>query len=522
MIPRVVRSTLLAVLGLPAIPLAAQSPRRPEAGALDLGGLPVAGGEAHWYARDLALLGTTAPDPWHDRRALGDSLRRPVDWRILRPDMQAIVNTARPWGRNDGVVWAGRGLTAAIQGGVSARWGPLRLQLAPIAFRSQNAAFRLLPNGRTGALAFGDPRFPGNIDLPQRFGAAPYQRVDLGDSELSLSMFGLRGGVSSARQIWGPARDYPLVMSTNAGGFPHVFGGSARPLDIGIGTVEGRLIAGRIAQSAWSPVQSGEPMRFTSALTGTFSPRGLPWLSFGGNREVQGRWPAGGLTLDRVLRPFQGVLNNNTGSINTNGENQFVSVFLRAAFAPDGLEAYAEMSREDFANDLRWLVQKPDDLASIMLGFAKVWSPDGERLRTLRAEVVNGELSHHERLQRGFRTPIPPYTHTPTYQGLTSRGQLLGSPVAYGGAGWTIEWAERSAAGRTAVALERALRLDWLRPTGWARRPEVTYAVRIESLRFRGRRDVTIGLTPMYTLNEDLVPGRDRVGLNATLRWRGW
>jgi len=479
---------------------------------------PVPGSEEHWYARNRALLDSAAPDPWAQRTPA-----RETGWRLLPTEGTLIFNSTRPWGRNDGVVWAGRGLTAALQGGVAARWGPVRLRVAPVAFWTQNAAFPLIPNGRSGRLAYGDPRFARCIDLPQRFGDAPYRRVDLGDTELAVTALGLTGGFSSARQIWGPARDYPLVMSTNAGGIPHLFGGTARPIHIGIGTIEGRLIAGRVSQSAWSPVQSGVRARFTSAVTGSFTPRGAPWLTVGGNREVQGPWPAGGLTLDRVLRPFQGVLNDNTGSINANEENGFVSVFFRAGFAPDGLEVYGEMSREDFANDLRWLLQKPDDLAALVLGIAKAWAPDATRLRTLRAELVNGELSHHERLQRGFRVPIPPYTHSKTRQGLTSVGQLLGAPAAYGGAGWTVEWSEASPQGRTAVALERLLQLDWQPIGGNARHPQVTYALRLDRLQRRaGAGDLLFSLTPTYTLNAELVSGRDLFGVSALLRWRAW
>ena len=518
------RFALPIVLGFPGAALAAQAVEHRPAGGLDLGGAPLPGGEEHWYARNLALLGATAPDPWRERRAPTDSSRAPrtLAWMVLRPDLQLILNTDRPWGRNDGVVWAGRGVTVAAQGGLAGRWGAVRAQIAPVAFWAQNARFDVLPNGRTGPLAFGDPRFPEAIDLPQRFGDAPYGRVDLGDSELSITHRGFIGGVSSARQIWGPARDYPLVLSTNAGGFPHLFTGTARPLITPLGAMALRLIAGRIEQSAWSPVQSGVRGRFTSALTASLSPRGAPWLTLGGNREVQGPWPTAGLTLDRVLRPFQGVLSDNTGTINANSENGFVSVFLHATFVPDGLELYAEMSREDFANDLRWLVQKPDDLSAIVFGFTKAWAPDGVRLRTIRAEVVNGELAPHERLQRGFTVPIPPYTHAKTRQGLTSRGQLLGSPAAYGGAGWTLEWGDVTPRGRTAVALERLLQLDWQRVAGNAARPQVTYAVRVERLRFGDRSDLTLSVTPTLTLNANLMPRHDVMGLSALVRWRGW
>ena len=37
------------------------------------------------------------------------------------------------FGMNDGAVWVGRGLTAAVKLGASARWGPVELTLAPTA-----------------------------------------------------------------------------------------------------------------------------------------------------------------------------------------------------------------------------------------------------------------------------------------------------------------------------------------------------------------------------------------------------
>ncbi|MEN9792409.1 MAG: hypothetical protein RL330_487, partial [Actinomycetota bacterium] len=280
---------------------------------------------------------------------------------------------------------------------------------------------------------------------------------------------------------------------------------------------------GQIAQSTWSPVQSGERRRFTSALTGTFVPRGIPWLTVGGNREVQGPWPAEGLTLDRVLRPFEGILNDGTTNINTNRENGFVSVFFRAAFAPDGVEVYGEMSREDFANDVRWLVQKPDDLTALVLGFARSWRPDASRLAVLRVELVNGDLSHHERGQRGLSEPIPPYIHlNGTPQGLTSRGQILGSPVAYSGSGLTAEFTLYTPRGRHTVGLDRVLELDWSRAVGTTATPQVKHALKFERLTFRGASDLTITIAPTYTLNARLESGRDVLGLHAQLRWRGW
>ena len=60
-------------------------------------------------------------------------------------------DAALPVDRNDGVLWAGRGATIALQGGLGAEWRWMRAQLAPVAFGAQNAGFALAPNGRTGS-----------------------------------------------------------------------------------------------------------------------------------------------------------------------------------------------------------------------------------------------------------------------------------------------------------------------------------------------------------------------------------
>src|SRR5690606_39168707 len=101
-----------------------------------------------------------------------------------------------------------------LQGGVAARYGPVSLTLAPLFFWAQNRGFDLLPNGRSGRLAFADPVSPGSIDLPQRFGDSPYARLDPGQSTLRVDLPFLAAGVSTADQYWGPALVHPLVLGT--------------------------------------------------------------------------------------------------------------------------------------------------------------------------------------------------------------------------------------------------------------------------------------------------------------------
>lgn len=446
--------------------------------------------------------------------------------QLITPEVGLTYHSALPLSRNDGPIWAGRGSTVHAFAGVAASWKWFSMQLAPVVFSSENADFDLMPTGRSGLGVYADPRRFNNIDVPQRFGPDPYSRVDFGESFLRVEAFGLTGGFSNARLTWGPGREHPVVMSAHSGGFPHAFAGTARPWNVWIGHVEGRLIGGRLEQSDYSPVLSGERDRFTSGLVGSFRPKLFPVLEIGGTRVMQVAWPEGGPSLDQILRPFQTVINDpQKGAIpNQNNENQYASVFVRIAPPATGYEFYAELGREDFSGNLRWLITEPDDMAIVLLGFARARRGADGQLRVLRAELVNGETQHSERGDRGLALPIPPFYHGRTRQGLTNRGQIIGSPVAYGGSGATLSYERYTPGGLRRIALDRQLRVDWRNDLGspGTRHAEVVYGLRVEETRFVAGRELMVGLAPSFVMNRAVVPGNDLWNLEFGLRWRGW
>jgi hypothetical protein len=311
----------------------------------------------------------------------------------------------------------------------------------------------------------------------------------------------------------------------NAGGFPHVFVGTAAPLNIWLGDLHVRHIAGRLEQTEWSPITSGPLHRLHVGFVATFSPRLVPGLEIGGTRVMNTRWRDGMPELSQLLRPFQAVINDNVSEINQNEENQFASIFIRLSPPKSGFEAYAEYSREDFSGNWRWLAMQPDDLAGLTLGIAHARRAADGALHTLRGEFVNADLSHQERLGRTNVRPIPLYSHGQTRQGLTSRGQVLGSAAAFGGVGGSLQWDRYSTAGRTALGIDRYVNLDWfvpLGPIGGVPNPEVRYGLRGEHTRLVGSGEYGIILAPSWTFNRNLERGRDLFNLNLQVRWRGW
>jgi hypothetical protein len=487
---RVTRDTISGILSgfialiIFAAPVAGQS-EASIAGAR--GGVP-AGGELDNYLRYLQTMGRVPLDAWGLRpfsAAEVDSLSKvngahpwTSSWMfssdsahhfsVLPLTAKAGFNSAFPWGGNDFGVWAGRGLTSSVSGGVAAAWGPISLVLDPMVFRAENTSFTLVPNGETGMGRFAHGFAPNNVDLPQRFGNGPYSRFDWGQSTLRINWMGVTAGISSANQYWGPATVFPVILGNNAPGIPHVFFGTERPINIGIGRVQGRVVYGIESQSEFSPVVGPDTFtdantpgtrRFMSGLVATFSPAPIPGLELGAARFFHQAW-TGHIGSSELESPFEGILKNSlpTGVVlpGAGGQdalkNQLASVFGRWVLPHSGFELYAEYGHEDHNADLRDLESEPDHSRIAMVGFRKAFMRSDTTFSALRAEYIDAS---EPTLARN-RGEGGVYTHTVLRQGHTQDGQLLGADIGVGSpAGANIAWETYSPNGRTTWYLQR-------------------------------------------------------------------
>ena len=441
----------------------------------------------------------------------------------------ATFNSTFPYGSNDGALWAGRGVTAFARGGVYARWRGVNLRFAPEVFWAQNAGFDLADNGRDGPDAFRDPRYPGHIDLPQRFGDRPYRGAVLGTSRLTVDLPWTTVGISSEARIWGPSLAYPLLMGDEAGGFPHVFLRSARPLGPGFFRVHGQVMVGYLDQSDWSPIRADVRSRYMTGAVITVESDFLPGLEVGVERFVQGPWEGGPDAMSKVLRPFSRGVSISPGDGNNIGnENQMAGGFVRWVVVGTGIEVFAEAIREDYGRDIRHLLVEPDDLLVRSVGFRRAWTSLGGNIWAIRGEFVSAQLHHGERdgLVNVFGLdPIARYLHRGLLQGHTLNGQLLAAPAAFGGSGWTIAIEDYRPSGRTTVEVTREVRLNWLagvsRDSEVAARNSVRYGLSVDIVRFRAGTEIAVVGGPQVELNRNLVPGWTAWNLNLGVAFRG-
>lgn len=471
---------------------------------------------------ELRALAAEGSHPWRDRTRVDGA--RGVTIYLLRPTAGTILNSTFPLGANDGPVWAGRGLTAYATAGVHLLAGPLSVRLEPAAFRAQNDAFRLFDESRAVESRLRDAIEPDAIDQPQRFGTDAYQRVDLGNSELRLTVGGATLGISNAVQSWGPALDHPLVLGTNAPGFVHGFVGASRPVPVGIGRVHGRVLVGRLEQSALSPTTGEATRRLASAAVVTFVPRWLPNVEIGGTRFFHRQW-RGGDVLPAFRVPFEGLLFkegrlsvDDTTSTRFLPDNQIASAFLRWRLPRSGAEVYGEFARNDASFNLRELIGEPDHASAYTLGARKALRRRSDRLLVAGGELVNARVTHIQRVRPQARL----YQHGYFTQGHTHRGQVLGSVAVLGGSAQTLRLDDWTPRGRDQLMLERVVRLA---PLGEgapnARQVDVQNSLRVARTRFRGPLDLTFGTTLTWEQQRDFRSDAFNVRLDAAARI-GW
>ena len=485
-----------------------------------------------------ALAPTDSIHPWAKRYKFAPEKGPGIHLDYVRPTVGFLFNSAYPFGGNDGVIWAGKGVTTFAQAGVAMRWRFLSAQLAPVVFRAENTAFPLMETKLIGPLVYADGQYPQRVDKPQRFGNLPYSRIDLGESTIRIDAGPLATGLSTASQWWGPTLEYPYVLGNNAGGFPHFFVGTSHPLNVGIGTVHTRVVYGTLAQSAYSPVGGKDyfesydkpgKKRFMAGLVGLIQVKRITGLEIGGGRffhAANGRTLINGINLRLPIQNFlktriaaEGdTVNGDDRSLQ---QNQLASAFFRWAPPETGTEFYGEYGREDFSADLRDLFLEPDHSATLNVGFRKAWQ-NGTNINAVRAEVFSYEAPAGTRT-RGEGLI---YLHLPLAQGHTYRGQILGAPVGVGsGSAQMVAFERYTPGGKLKAFVSRVtqrekslLDLNYVSGAPFTRGVDVENSIGTEISRFVGPFDVSGKIVLTDNLNRYFLSDVSNVNFGLTIR----
>jgi hypothetical protein len=348
------------------------------------------------------------------------------------------VNTAAPYGQNDGALWQGRGFNTSLTGGLRLEGYGIEATFKPQLAFSQNAGFDYIkPNsaysGYTSKAADYGYYGVSSIDAPQRFGDKPFYIYDWGDSEIRYTWKTLTIGFGT-QAIWlGPAQLNPIIHSNNAPSYPKFDLGFRRQpvilprLGWYIGDLEARAWWGCLSESDYFDNTNFNDHNLITGFSLAYS---LPFLfeglTIGVNRTMLSKWD----DLDYqsifiLLWPFMDT------SAGNDRRDQRASITIDYLIPKFGLDLFFEWARNDFSPNLDYILRYPFHTEGYTFGIKKTVPITDSLKGEILLELTNLECSRdYDRLLNWFSTF---YGHHIVTQGYTNKGQWLGAGIGTGG-----------------------------------------------------------------------------------------
>lgn len=375
--------------------------------------------------------------PWQDQN-LGMSryfFDNKLKLKIYGPEWFSSVNTATPYGQNDGALWQGKGYNTSLTGGIRFEAYGVELTLKPQLTFSQNLAFEYIESpylepvydGKAGIYGYYGVR---NVDVPQRFGDKPFFTYDWGDSEVRYSWKTLTVGFGT-QPIWlGPAQINPIIHSNNAPSYPKLDLGLRRQpmtlpwLNWYIGDIETRAWWGYLSESDYFDNNSDNDHNLVTGFSLAYSfPALLKGLTIGMNRIMLSKWEAKNYrSLLTLLIPTMDT------SAGYDENDQRASIVVDYLFPVIGLDLFFEWARNDFSpgNPLVY----PFHTEAYTVGLTKTINFKRNLYGEILFELTKLEATP-DYIVSGGQTTF--YSHHLISHGHTNGGQWLGAGIGTGG-----------------------------------------------------------------------------------------
>lgn len=369
-------------------------------------------------------------------------------YQILLPKVTTIANSDLPFGQNDGALFAGKGYNVRLLAGVLVKFGPAKLILAPEFISQSNYRMsidpidlrfaRPLPPDRS---QFSSPFnvVPYSIDWPYAMGDSASTKLFPGQSSLSVALGPMEVVAGTENEWIGPAVRNPIIMSDNAGGFPHATIRTGRPINSAIGQFEGRWIIGGLHESDFFDNDVTNDVRSISTFGFSWKRKPTSNAVFGFARSVyqnvDGYSSVAGHAFDFLKSTGHPDALPITDSTMTPGPDQVYELFVRWVIPGYGLETYLEWARTEFPRSLRDFLEQPNHTRGYTAGLQWLHGvgSSGADIR-IESELTNVEQSSSYR----FRPIGSFYTSRAVIQGYTNRGQMLGAGIGPGSSAESI------------------------------------------------------------------------------------
>ena len=359
-----------------------------------------------------------------------------TELELLDPVVKMPFNSRYPRGYNDGPVWKGKGLTLETHVGIQGKKGKLSYTFMPAIFFSENLWYLSTSDANESSNPFAY-QFTNRIDWVQRFGGKEYVGFHPGQSEIKVDWGKVSTSVSTQNYSLGPSVFNPILMSRQAGGFPHARI-ELEPQDLkiakkNIGKVQANFIVGLLQESEYFDDDAENDQRFFNALSLAYSPSFLPELTLGFNKVLYKQTEF--FELADLISTIYIVDDGEIAGGPTSGNDffdQMASISMSWYLKESGFRAYAEFAKNDFTTDnqFRFFAIEPEHARAYTIGFEKKLRTKNDKVIRIAYEHTN--LSKGQSFQK-WRADPTWYTHNFNLQGYTQNGQLIGAGIGPGG-----------------------------------------------------------------------------------------
>lgn len=356
------------------------------------------------------------------------SIKQPQEdgFKIVDPFTKASFNSHYARSYNDGPVWKGKGATLEAHFGFQGKKGKLSYTIYPVIYYSQNDSYPLA----TGSANLNPLNFQlahrGGIDWVQRYGNEQFVAFHMGQSEIRYDLGKFVSSLSTQNYSWGPSRFNPILMSTQAGGFPHLRLG-IKPFDLKIknynaGRAELNLMFGLLRESGYFDNDPDNDKRYFNSLSISYEPSFLKGLKFGFNKVLYKQTQY--FEAEDILSPVY-ILESITreGNFGNDSFDQLASFTFEWVLPESNFRTYLEFALNDFSN----VILEPDHTRGYTIGFEKR-IPIEQKEVILQYEHTN--LSSSSNFL--YRATPSFFAHGVNRQGYTQNGQIIGAGIGVG------------------------------------------------------------------------------------------
>ena len=384
----------------------------------------------HSYSKDAGR--TTLPD-WSGRQFAYPIVETSLGTlSYMPPETFLSYNSHKAFGMNDGALWQGRGFNNVSSVGIEWMSDWFSIRINPEFWWAENRDFDIIDTSISSG--WGDYWSGKRYDRLQRMGDSFVTQFNWGQSDIRFYWKDyLTLGLSNEEVKLGSGRKNNILLSNNAGGFPHFDLGTYRPQDIWVlGSFETHVFWGALKESDYYDDNPDNDYAWFSGMTVGWSPSFAEGLTLGANHiyyKPMQYWNA--LDLVAACPIFS---SNKVGA--DDDEDGMISVDFNWKFPSIGFTIYGEWANNDYTN----IMYGPEHTSAHVLGLSqilKTWNP-GQRLVFSFEHANLGQTR-----TTAVRAAGPWYRHgfAGWRQGYAHNGQLPGAAI---GPGSNSQWADFS------------------------------------------------------------------------------